>query len=137
MIASTANERGSYYPLCLSEYSDSSSSGVIVGDLDACFTMSHLIQTREIEHNQLFPSHPQFFLLRHLKHLTCLFCCHLLDLAAQEMSSLSLCLSFSLTPGDEGVPRDVQLILINCQHNFWLCWKWQKKGGKLGVLHNV
>lgn len=79
----------------------------------------------------------QFVLLRHLRHVTCIFRCHLLDLAAQERSRSSLCLSFCLTPKDEVVPRDVQLILINCQHHFWLCWKWQRKGGKLGAMYGV
>lgn len=119
MIASLANERGSYYPLCWSDRCHSSSSGVLVGVLAACFTVSHLIQGWMIEQKLLFPSRQrgQFVLLRPFRprHLTCLFGCHLLDLAAQEMSSPSLCISLCLTPKEEGVPRDVQLNLIDCQ----------------------
>lgn len=124
MMASAANERGSYYPLCVSEHCHSSSSGVIVGDLAACLTAARSIPRlndgTEAARFVLFgPIRPRL--------LTCLFRCHLLDLAAQQRSGPSLCGSLCLTPEDEGVPRDVQLNLGYCQQHLWLCWNWQRK----------
>lgn len=116
MMASAANERGSYYPLCQKERRHPSSSGAIVSHLATCFKLSHLIQGWMIEQKLLSPGRlcGLFVLFRpfHQRHLTCLFPCHLLDLAAQERSSPSLCTSVCLTLEDEGVPRDAQLNLL-------------------------